>query len=171
MRETETYVKVHDFLIDQLKLPDIPKIVFAVIFTATSSDADKALYGCSFIAKRAHICIRSVKQGLRCLLGIGIIKKIGVTQGGANKYVSIAEDCETTTEAKEKLVNAIHQCTLFTGARDAPERCIRCTYGGAYRARQIIQEDNKIKTTNYATRNFRQNNREPAQEFEGSDTL
>ena len=171
MRETETYVKVHDFLIDQLKLPDIPKIVFAVIFTATSSDADKALYGCSFIAKRAHICIRSVKQGLRCLLGIGIIKKIGVTQGGANKYVSIAEDCETTTEAKEKLVNAIHQCTLFTGARDAPERCIRCTYGGAYRSRKLLQEDKKIKTKNYATRNFRQNNREPAQEFTGSDTL
>lgn len=140
MRETETYVKVHDFLIDQLKLPDIPRIVFAVIFTSTSSDVDKALYGCSFIAKRAHICTRSVKQGLRCLLGMGIIKKIGVTQGGANKYVSIAEDCGSITEAKEKLVNAIHRCTLFTGARDAPERCTRCTYGGAYRARQIIQD-------------------------------
>lgn len=37
MRETETYVKVHDFLIDQLKLPDIPRIVFAVIFTADGS--------------------------------------------------------------------------------------------------------------------------------------
>lgn len=172
MRETETYVKVHDFLFDSLKLPEIPRIVFAVIFTATSSGAEKALYGCTYIAKRAHICTRSVKQGIRCLLGIGIIKKIGISTSGANKYVTIAEGCETTAEAKEILVNTVHRCILFTGARDAPGRCTTCPYGGAYDAPQIQEEDKStIKPKNYATRKYKSYNREPVKEFTGSDTL
>lgn len=171
MIETEHYTKVHNFLYDSLHLPEVPLQVFAYLFSIFIS-GDTAIWGTAFLAKGTHLSTRSVKQAVKCLVGIGAIRKTGVASKGSNMFVPNIGKCETTTQAKEQLVNAIHQCSVFTtGAPDSPDRCTRCTYGGAYRSPQLKEDNIIIKTINYGTRNFQSSEREPAQEFTGSDTL
>lgn len=170
MTETEHYSKVHNFLYEDLHLPDVPLQIFAYLFSVFIS-GDTAVWGTAFLAKGTHLSTRSVKQGIKCLVGIGAIRKIGVANGGSNMYVPNIGECETTTQAKCQLMHAIHQCTLFTGEPDSPDRCTRCTYGGAYHSPQLKEENIKIKSKNYGTRNFQSSKREPPQEFTGSDTL
>lgn len=175
MKETEYYTKVHGFLYDDLHLPEVPLQVFAMIFTIfISADNGKPVWGAPFLAKGTHLSTRSIKQALKCLVGIGVLKKAGIAEHGRFTFVPNIQKCETTTQARRQLVNAVHRCTMFTGGADgSPDRCTRCTYGGEYRSPQINKENNTktFKTRNYATRIVKSNDREPSKEFEGSDTL
>lgn len=176
MKETESYIKFHDFLSDTLELPEIPRRVFAVIFTVSSSAESKGVWGSSFIARKAHISVRSVKQGICCLTGIGIINKAGVSLRGAYRYSTVADKCGSTTEAKEKLARDIHRCDVFTNAQDSHPRCKRCPFGGEYHAHQILKEDindkNKLmKEKKDGISGNRRSYAEPPDVFIGSDTL
>lgn len=175
MKETEYYTKVHAFLYEDLQLPEVPLKVFAMIFTIhISPNSGKPVWGVPFLAKGTHLSTRSVKQALKCLVGIGALKRAGIADHGRFTFVPNIGKCDTTTQARQQLVNAVHRCAMFTGGEcGSPDRCRRCTYGGEYRAPQIIKDNSAktIKTRKYASRIVKSNDREPSREFEGSDTL
>jgi len=165
MKETETYTKVHDFLYEDLHLPEVPMRVFAFIFSITSSGGSENIWGIPFIAAKTHLSTRSVKQAIKCLTGIGILRKDGVAAGGAFRYIPAVGNAQTTSQAKYLLVHAVHRCASFTSEPDSPKRCTACTYGGAYRAPQIKHRNSeKYGTTRHV-------NSEPPKDFRGSDTL
>lgn len=169
MKETEYYIKVHDFLYDDLNLPEVPMRVFAFMFTMAISNVGRSLWGVKFIAARTHLCQRSVKQALKCLINIGLLVKIGAKDDGSFVYAVPIGECESTSQAKMQLVHAAHRCTAFISAYHSPKRCTSCTYGGAYNAPQNkFKEEITAKKKNYGNR---ENNREPSECFRGSDTL
>lgn len=145
MEETESYIKVHGFLKEDLHLPDMMVRVFSVILTSWIRGTN--IRGQSYLARMSNVSSREIKQIMKCLTGIQIVQKLEVLPNGMTTYgLPIGNDCATTTEVKERLVHQIHRCTAFTGAQDAPDRCIRCTFGGAYGAPQntnINKDKNK----------------------------
>lgn len=136
MEETENYIKVHNFLREDLHLSDMMVRVFSVILTSWIRGIN--IKGQSYLARKCGVSSREIKQIMKCLTGIQIVEKIEILPNGTTTYgLPISNDCATTTEVKERLVHQIHQCTAFTGAQSAPDRCVRCTFGGAYGAPQI----------------------------------
>ena len=135
MDETEKYIKVHDFLRNDLLLTDMMTRVFSLIFTMETRNAHPV--GQAFISEKCRISRREVKQMVKCLMGIGILRKVCIRPNGITTYGPAISNCRSTSEAKNQLVNAVHRCTSFTGAREASPRCARCTFGGAYHAPYI----------------------------------
>lgn len=168
MKETEYYFKVHNFLYDDLHLPDVPMRVFAFIFTMAVSCENKPLWGIKYLSSKTHLCQRSIKQALKCLVNIGLLRKGDVLEDGSQTYTLAIKDCGTTTEAKDQLVNSVHQCTAFTGAHHSTNRCTTCTYGGAYHAPKVYK---RIMNNNIKRYGNRRIDREPSSRFNGSDTL
>lgn len=176
MKETETYTKVHDFLYEDLHLPEVPMRVFAFIFSITSSGGSENIWGIPFIAAKTHLSTRSVKQAIKCLTGIGILRKDGVAAGGAFRYIPAVGNAQTTSQAKDLLVHAVRRCISFTGEPNSPKRCTACTYGGAYRAPQIKHRNinNNIPMKEKNSQHYgkdRHDRCEPPKDFRGSDTL
>ena len=167
MTETEHYTKVHNFLYEGLHLPPVPLQVFAFIFTIASNGDNKSIWGTKFLACGTHLSTRSIKQAIKCLTGIGLLKLGEEKPNGAHSYMLNVGNCQTTTQAKTSLMNNVHQCTWYTREQHAPERCTRCTYGGEFRSPHINKEVFKISTGN----GHRINKSEPSVNFKGSDTL
>lgn len=146
MEETENYIKVHSFLREDLHLSDMMVRVFSVILTFWIRGTN--ISGQSYLARICGVSSREIKQIMKCLIGIQLVQKLEILPNGMTTYgLSISNDCATTTEVKERLVHQIHQCTAYTGAQNSPDRCIRCTFGGARRAPQITDiKKNKNNT-------------------------
>lgn len=176
MDETEKYIKVHDFLRNDLRLTDMMTRVFSLIFTMETRNAHPV--GQAFISEKCRVSRREVKQIVKCLLGIGILRKIGMHPNGTTTYGPAISNCRTTSEARCQLVNAIHQCTVFTGAQSSPVRCTRCTFGGAYDAPHNTdintnkdrnrKNESELKFNGYSGRKLAEEDRA---EFNGQDTL
>ena len=174
MKETERYIKVHSFLHKDLHLPEVMLKVFSLIFTLFTSEQKVTTWGTKYIAENTGLSIRSVKQALKCLLGAGLIVVDGLGPRGAHRYVPNISDCQTTSDARNQLMNRIHRCTSYTGEHGASSRCARCTFGGAYHALPIIKEKyvTKIQSKNAKSNNLiRRDTGEAKTGFKGSDTL
>lgn len=175
MKETETYTKLYDFLFEELDLPDVTIRVLAVIIGATISGQQEGIWGATFIAKKAHTSIRSVKQAIKCLKGIGAIIATDQTPGGAIKYRPNFSNVQSTTEARNQLVQNLHRCKNFTGATNALNRCKSCTHGGAKVAPQIkyirLNNNRDREKSEFKFYGFRKSACEPPINFKGSDTI
>ena len=126
------------------------------------------------VAEKCRVSDRECKQIFKCLQGIGLIRKIPKETNGTASYEPAIGKCQDTTQVKFALVHAIHRCTAFTGARGAPSRCTRCTFGGAYYAPQIHISNNIIQTEDYGfvkRTKHRLPDSEGTIEFDGHDTL
>ena len=176
MEETEIYYKVHKFLREDLHLTDMMERVFSFMFTLWTRGIN--VRGQTFLAQNCGISKRETKQIIKCLIGIGIVRKLEVHRNGTSVYGPCLSPCETTTEAKLQLVHAVHRCTAFTGEQDAPVRCTRCTFGGAYDAPHNTdintnkdrnrKNESELKFNGYSGRKLAEEDRA---EFNGQDTL
>lgn len=138
MEETENYTKVHSFLRTDLGLSEMMIRVFSYIFTLYIRG--KPVYGQEFIARQCGLSTREAKKVLRCLMGIGILRKNGGRGRNAAAYEPAIPLCQTTTEAKLLLVHAVHPCS---SAHDALLQCTRCTFNGAHGAPHIHNKYSK----------------------------
>lgn len=172
MKETEPYIKVHDFLFTDLNLSEMMARIFSFILTKWIGGIP--VYRQRYVAEKCRMSDRECKQIFKCLHGIGLIRKLPHEPNGTSCYEPSIDKCRDTTQVKFALVHAIHRCTAFTGARGAPPRCTRCTFGGAYCAPQINIDNTIIKTDNYGYVK-REEHRIPDStgtvEFDGHDTL
>ena len=172
MKETEPYTKVHNFLFTDLKLSEMMARIFSFILTKWIGGIP--VYRQRYVAEKCRVSDRECKQIFKCLQGIGLIRKIPKETNGTASYEPAIGKCQDTTQVKFALVHAIHRCTAFTGARGAPSRCTRCTFGGAYYAPQIHISNNIIQTEDYGfvkRTKHRLPDSEGTIEFDGHDTL
>lgn len=118
MKETEPYTKVHDFLFTDLKLSEMMARIFSFILTKWIGGIP--VYRQRYVAEKCRVSDRECKQIFKCLQGIGLIRKIPKETNGTASYEPAIGKCQDTTQVKFALVNAIHRCTAFTGARRSP---------------------------------------------------
>ena len=172
MKETEPYTKVYDFLFTELNLSETMARIFSFILTKWMGGIP--VYRQRYVAEKCRMSERECKHNFKCLQGIGLIRKLPRDPNGTSLYEPSIGECSDTTQVKLALVHAIHRCTAFTGARGAPPRCTRCTFGGAYCAPQIIinkdiNKDNSNEPIKHATRVATDS--EIHGKFDGYDTL
>ena len=69
--------------------------VFAFIFTMAVSCENKPLWGIKYLSSKTHLCQRSIKQALKCLVNIGLLRKGDVLEDGSQTYTLAIKDCGT----------------------------------------------------------------------------